>query len=98
MLLPITENARRIELPDQSEFKVIDQNQDSIIVLGYEVNTKGEPSKKLWENMLKKIRDKLGKISEQQPNGGPSDEIQVAPLKQQITVVHQKKFSQLPHR
>ena len=59
ILLPITDNARRIELPNQSEFKAIDQNQDSITILGYEINMKGEPSKKLWAEMLKKIKNKI---------------------------------------
>ena len=63
ILLPITENAHRVELYKQSEYKTIEQNQNTITILGYVINTKGEPCKNLWSNMLKKIKSKINHLS-----------------------------------
>ncbi|CAG8646627.1 4686_t:CDS:2, partial [Ambispora leptoticha] len=58
-LILLTDNARRIELPNQPGFKLLNESQNTFTVLGYEIDTNGQSDKTLWANMTKKIKNKI---------------------------------------
>ncbi|CAG8675751.1 2215_t:CDS:2, partial [Ambispora leptoticha] len=46
-LIPLTNIARRVELPNQNMFKLPSEDQDSFTILGYTVDIEGHPAKTL---------------------------------------------------
>ena len=62
MLIPLTENARRVQLLGMENFQT--KAPDSIItILGYETNIEETSSKDLWQKMTKKIKKKIDHLS-----------------------------------
>ncbi|CAG8592390.1 857_t:CDS:2 [Ambispora leptoticha] len=54
ILVPITEVAQTINLPNQNLFKVA--NEETLLrILGYEVNIKGAAKKHLWEDLIQNL-------------------------------------------
>ncbi|CAG8577902.1 13466_t:CDS:2 [Ambispora leptoticha] len=61
--IPFTANASKVELSDQSRFNLLVDTQSNITILGFMVNSKGEPNKALWSNTIKKIKNKIQDLS-----------------------------------
>ena len=53
--------ARSEELPNQQNFKIA-SNNDSLRILGYEVDSRGNPKKRLWEELTDSIKCKIEKL------------------------------------
>ncbi|CAG8603075.1 13816_t:CDS:1 [Ambispora leptoticha] len=58
-LIPLTNIARRVELPNQNRFKLSSEDQNSFTILGYTVDIEGHPAKTLWSEVTKKIKNRI---------------------------------------
>src|SRR6185295_7540263 len=61
IIIPLTNMARSEELPNQQNFKIA-SNNDSLRILGYEVDSRGNPKKRLWEELTDSIKYKIEKL------------------------------------
>jgi hypothetical protein len=61
-LVPLTCTDHRVELENESHFMKTTE-QETLTILGYEVNTKGIPKKDLWTATIAKIKKTLEKLS-----------------------------------
>jgi hypothetical protein len=64
LLIPLTENAKRVHLAN-SETLQIHKDNNSLTILGYEIDIKGNSSKEIWHDTIKKIKKKLNYLSMQ---------------------------------
>ncbi|CAG8778393.1 10903_t:CDS:1, partial [Dentiscutata heterogama] len=55
-------NAVNIRLIEEENFHKLEEN-DSIKILGFHINTKGLPEKNLWKNMIQKIKDAVAAMN-----------------------------------
>ncbi|CAG8587178.1 1145_t:CDS:1, partial [Ambispora leptoticha] len=63
-LIPLTANANRVELTDQSRFNLQTNSQNNITILGFTVDYKGQADRNLWSNTIKKIKNKIQDLSQ----------------------------------
>ncbi|CAG8752400.1 12844_t:CDS:2, partial [Dentiscutata erythropus] len=60
-IVPLTIIARRANLLDIIDFKVIEES-DTFKLLGYEIYANGQPKKNLWPSTITKLKDILSKL------------------------------------
>jgi hypothetical protein len=63
ILAPLTVNARRIELPDMNSFKLLENENTSFKILGFEIDSKGNINKDLWPLLTKRIQKNIQNLS-----------------------------------
>ncbi|CAG8829003.1 21259_t:CDS:1, partial [Gigaspora rosea] len=58
VLVPLTTAAQGLNLPGEDEFKRLTEGEP-IAILGYKVDGRGNPIKRLWEDLAGTIQDKI---------------------------------------
>jgi len=59
ILAPLTDSAYRVELPDMHSFKILENDNKNLKILGFKIDTKGNISKDLWPQLTKKIQKNI---------------------------------------
>ncbi|CAG8796275.1 25745_t:CDS:2, partial [Racocetra persica] len=63
VLVSLTSNARHIEHQETKKFKILPDNE-SVKVLGFVLDSQSRISKNTWPEMILKIKNMLGKLSQ----------------------------------
>ena len=63
VLVPLTSNTRHIEHQEAKKFKMLPDNE-SVKVLGFMLDSQGRISRNTWPEMILKIKNMLGKLSQ----------------------------------
>jgi exonuclease III len=61
-LVPLTPVARRVELINEEQFIKLEE-QDSLVILGYNILVNGQPKKDLWTTTINKLKEALNNIT-----------------------------------